>query len=64
MSCKSKKCDNYKDYYEWENFKLEEAENSYNLSYNEILPSMPDDCSRCKRAYNDMCIITNMNIEE
>lgn len=54
MPCKSKKCENYVDYLYWNNFKLKEAVNPLNQCYNEILPSMPDDCSRCKRAYFDL----------
>jgi len=54
MSCKSKKCLNYKDYFEWEHFKIKYAENPFELCDTDLMPSMPDDCSRCKRAYHDL----------
>lgn len=53
MPCKSKKCDNYESYHSWENFKLDDVKNPYNFCDTDLMPSMPDSCSRCKRAYHD-----------
>lgn len=54
MPCKSKKCEDFKVYYEWEHFKVKDVENSFHLCDTDLLPSMPDNCSRCKRAYPDL----------
>jgi len=55
MACKTNKCRNHKEYLYWIHFKVENAKNPYNFCDTDIMPSMPDDCSRCKRAYHDLC---------
>lgn len=44
MTCRSKNCEVYEDFKEWYNQKVGKTDEMY---------SMPDDCSRCKRAYKD-----------
>ncbi len=56
MTCKSKKCKNYRDYYKWNNFDIRDTDNTFHLCDTDLMPSMPDDCSRCKRAYKDLFI--------
>ncbi len=54
MTCKSKECENYKEYYKWEQFDINIVSNPFNFCDTDLMPSMPDDCSRCKRAYRDL----------
>lgn len=46
MTCKSKKCESYRDFKGWE-------ADIDKMNTDDML-SMPDNCSRCKRAYPDM----------
>lgn len=46
MTCKSKKCELYEDFKEWES--------DIDKKHTDDMLSMPDNCSRCKRAYPDM----------
>jgi len=54
MTCKTKACILFQDYSEWYHFNVKQAANPFNLCDTDLMPSMPDDCSRCKRAYRDL----------
>lgn len=54
MTCKSRGCELYSDYAYWYNFDVRKADNPYKLCDTDLSPSMPDDCSRCRRAYRDL----------